>query len=672
MRLVFVAALLLSAAVAAGQIRVPIGDQATESRIVQMDGLSRIVMPEGRVVFPHGAPDLPGTGAAYLLPQGTELIDVRVEGARFEDMGRFDLATVRMVPISEDPGDYHYGEEWMSGDVFPASPVVEYHTGHKSGFVLGSYTLVPYRYHPRTGRLEALVSGELVLEYASTNAPRLTLSPMQVSIARRGLESMVANPEELQALAPAIEQQGKDWAPWIAIGDEELEDELQPLVDHRAQTAGGADYVTIQWITDNYSGYDTQEKIRNFLIDGYENHGLVYALIVGDFGETNRVSKLSVYGNTLNSTADLYYSDLDGTWDADGDHNYGESTDGIDYYSDIYVGRFSADNAAWVTTMVNKTLAYEDGSDSGDWQTSVLFCGAVLWPEYSYTGATVCNAVSNYIPSGWTEHKLYESLGGSHPTNQIDVLNDGVSYFQPTGHGYDDGVYWYYSPTGMITTGNYTGLTNIDMLPVIHSIACLSGKLSSNSLSERLMLAPNGGCVANMFNSDNGWGSPPSMGPSEYLNLYVAEELFVNQEYEIGVTHALGKDAFKSSGGMAYQNWVLQENNLLGDPALMFVSGQTGVEGPDPQTPSAVSMAAPTPNPSPGTFSVAFSLPTASTGELAVYDMSGRRVSTLTTGQMAAGSHTVHMEDAGLPAGCYQLLLRTDAGTATQRVVLLR
>lgn len=672
MRYALMVGLLAVAVLAAGQIRIPIDDSTYDARVVGMDGLDRVFLPGARTVFPEGAPDLPGVGGAYVLPQGTELTDVRLEGASFQSMGRANLATVRVVPIGQEAGDYLYNQSWLEGGVFPSSPVLDFHTGHKTGFVIGSYTLSPCRYNMDTGELEVMTGGEIVLEYGPSDYPRLTLSPYQVSAARPGVESIVSNPRDLDACAPATTDSGKDWAPWIVVGDEDMEDELQPLVDHRAVTAGGAEFVSLQYIYDNYTGWDEQEQIRNFLIDGYENHGLVYALIVGDYGETTRISKLSVYGNTLNSTADLYYSDLDGTWDGDGDHNYGESNDDIDYYSDIYVGRFSADNSAWISTMVDKTVSYEDGTDTGEWYESALFCGAVLWPQYSYTGATICDEVADMLPAGWTAHKLYESLSGSHPNNQIDILNDGVAYFQPTGHGFNDGVYWYYSPKDMITTSNYTGLTNIDMLPVVHSIACLAGKLSAACLAERLMLAPNGGTVANMFNSDNGWGSPPSMGPSEWLNYYVAQQLFVDEEYEIGVTHANGKDAFKSSGGMAYQHWVLQENNLLGDPALMFVTGQTGAETPEPATPSAVSLAAPTPNPSAGAFSVAYSLPATATGELAVYDMSGRRVRTLATGQLPAGEGSAQMEDGRLPAGCYNVLLRTNLGTASQRVVILR
>ena len=131
MRIALTAGLVLAAAAAAGQIRVPVDESALNARIVQMDGMDRIVLPGARTVFPEGAPDLPGTAAAYVLPQGTELVDARIEGARYEPMGRYDLATVRMVPIGDEPGAYLYDQAWLEGGIYPESPVVDFHTGRK-------------------------------------------------------------------------------------------------------------------------------------------------------------------------------------------------------------------------------------------------------------------------------------------------------------------------------------------------------------------------------------------------------------------------------------------------------------------------------------------------------------------------------------------------------------
>ncbi len=374
----------------------------------------------------------------------------------------------------------------------------------------------------------------------------------------------------------------------------------------------------------------------------------------------------------MNSVADLYFADLDGNWDANGNHIYGQLGDGIDYYTDVYVGRYSTDVVARLEVMVNRTLAYETTAPSGDWQTTALLGGALLWPPYG--GDVICDSISARIPSGWTEHKLYET-NASHPTNIIDLYNQGVSYTSPNGHGFEAGIYWYYNPpTDMISAGNYTGLTNNDVPPVFHSIACLAGNIQNvASIAERLMFRAQGGGVAVMFNSQNGWGSPPNFGASEWLELFFADVLFVDEQYEIGVTHGISKDEFKANVSISMQTWVLQENNLFGDPALKFIAGQMGIEEGE-TNPTVVSPVISTPNPNPvnETCAVSFTMPAAGTATIAVYDISGRIAATVHQGTLSEGNGSINFDASSLPSGCYSLVINSATGSASTQMLVLR
>ena len=455
------------------------------------------------------------------------------------------------------------------------------------------------------------------------------------------------------------------------IADESLQSTLQPLIDLRA-TTHGSEFKSTQWIYANYTGRDTQEQIRNYLIDAYENQGLVYALIVGDFGETTRISSLKIGGTgPMNSVADLYYSDLDGTWDADEDNKFGELSDGLDYYSDIYTGRYSTDVISRLSVMVNRTVNYETNAPSGDWHTTAVLAGALLWPPYS--GAKICDSIAVRIPASWTVHKLYETSAG-HPNNQIALLNQGVSYFTPNGHGFYGGIYWYeHAPTDLISSGNYTGLTNDTIPPVLHSIACLSGNIENvASIAERLMFRAQGGGVAVMFNSNNGWGSPPSFGASEWLELYFAQVLFVDHQYEIGVTHSISKDEFKANVGVSMQTWVLQENNLLGDPALLFVDGQTGIEeGEGNPGVSSPAISTPAPNPVSGTCAVNFTMPATASATVIVYDISGRVAATVHNGVLPEGAGSLSFDASNLASGFYSVVINSQSGSAATQMLVL-
>nr|MEE4268826.1 hypothetical protein [Candidatus Krumholzibacteria bacterium] len=67
-----------------------------------------------------------------------------------------------------------------------------------------------------------------------------------------------------------------------------------------------------------------------------------------------------------------------------------------------------------------------------------------------------------------------------------------------------------------------------------------------------------------------------------------------------------------------------------------------------------------------------FSLPEASWGELAVFDLSGRRVDTLRQGLFPAGDQSFHWTPTGLSSGVYLARLTTPFLTMTRRLTLVR
>lgn len=673
------ASLLLAATAVGGEIVFDYSLSLDDVRIDRFEAGSVLSFPDGVVCFEEGMPNLPGVSYCFVIPQGTTVTGAELEVLSETALdGRYDILPVRVTAISQAPGPFFYDETiYLGEEAFPSSQVISTCSGNRTGFRLGSVLFTPFRYSPLTGELSVITSARVTMRYEDdASVPLLRLTPAQVEGAMDVLQNIVRNPGDLPSFAPADDNPNTLWSTWVCISASTNQSTLMPLVNHRASHGMSAEFVSVEWITSNYTGYDTQEKIRNYLKDAFNNHGLQYALIVGDWGNTQRVSKLNVGGETLNETTDLYYSDLDGTWDADGDHQYGENTDGLDYYSDISVGRFSTNTISQIQSMVNRTVEYETVSPSGSWRTSALLAGAGLWPEYGYWGSFVCDSISKRIPGPWTEYKLYENSSG-HPNNQITILNQGVSYAPMQGHGYSSGVYWYYSPTNMITNSNYTQLTNWGKFPVFHSIACLAGQLSVNGcIAERLMFCTTGGAIAVCFNSNNGIGTPPAMGPSEHLEVHFANQMFTYAVPRVGDMQAAAKDAFKAAGGMTYQNWVLQENNCLGDPATLFIIYQTGIEDGSSGPGAAPALGPAWPNPSHGSFSMTWSTPASSGFTAGLYDLSGRLVRSLDGTASAGSSGTLYfdgLDGAGAPLspGCYFVRLDSESGSAVSRVVVL-
>lgn len=676
MRVVLSVILAVSMFAAAGELTFSYDISLDDVEMATFEGYDFPLIVNGLTTFSDGYPNLPGVAYSFLIPQGTDLSDITVEIHEIQTIeGNWDIDPVRTCRLNEPLGPRVFNPiVYNSDNVFPSEQALFMQIGNKTGFRVGSFTFVPFQYKPLSRELYVITSASITVTYTEDASVRmLSLTDQQITIAENGLRNIVSNPEMLDQWAPALNP-GTDGASWLVLADPIYETMLEPLVAHRDNTTGCADYVSLDWIYANYTGWDTQEQIRNYLIDRFENHGLIYVLIVGDYGPTTRISSLTLSGQNLDSVTDLYYSDLDGTWDANENHEYGEYSDAVDYYSDIYVGRFSSEVDYRVEEMINRTLAYEQTPTAGDWNKTALLIGALLWPPYG--GQTVCDTIAKRIPGDWTIHKLYE-VGTSHPTNQIDLLNAGAAFCEPTGHGYTNGVYWYNNPDNMITNYNYTDLTNIDMLTVFSSITCLAGKISVGCIAEKLMYLPSGGAIAVMFNSDNGWGSPPNMGVSEILEVHISNQLFTYVEQELGVMLSLAKDAMRAGPHISFEEWVLQEHNLLGDPALLFSPGYYGIEDGPEISLLLPSLSAPIPNPSVGNCSIAFDMPYAGNAEITVYDLSGRAVATVLSGTLNAGSGSVAFDgrdNSGnqLPSGCYTVVLTGTAGAAATRMIIVR
>ena len=120
-------------------------------------------------------------------------------------------------------------------------------------------------------------------------------------------------------------------------------DGYRPLAEWKPQKGCRARIVLYENIQMEYPGRDGAEKIRNFILDAVENWNTEYVLI----GENSTSIPIriayamdcEVPGADENDIGtDLYYSDLDNSWDANGNNLFGEVDDDVDMGSDVYVG----------------------------------------------------------------------------------------------------------------------------------------------------------------------------------------------------------------------------------------------------------------------------------------------------------------------------------------------
>lgn len=127
--------------------------------------------------------------------------------------------------------------------------------------------------------------------------------------------------------------------------------------------------------------------------------------------------------------------------------------------------------------------------------------------------------------------------------------------------------------------------------------------------------------------------------------------------------------------GAYYKLAAVDVHGNLSGFALLLPSGVTGV-GEVPAGP-ALALSAPAPNPSWGGARFRFTLPTAQSAQLALFDVRGRLVRELATGVQPAGERQVEWDGCDafgrrMPAGFYILRLDADGRTLTERVIVAR
>jgi hypothetical protein len=386
------------------------------------------------------------------------------------------------------------------------------------------------------------------------------------------IAGIVANPDAT-SMYPLKSGESTATYQYVIITTDDMSSAFQPLVDWKTQKLGSATVVTVSTIQSQYSGADTQEKIRNFIKYAYQNWQTQWVLLGGDVEAVPQRGAYGLVGSTEDKSipCDLYYSDLDGTWDADGDHIYGETTDGVNLYPDVYVGRAPVNTAAEATNFVNKVLTYEQAPPLGYLTKALLI---TYWLDSGTNEASLKDYIASNYLSGSTITKYYESSAGAgvDKNGVINSINSGQGIVNQASHGNE----WQVPPFDISDVDN---LQNGQKYFVFYSTACYTNAFDiSDCIAEHFLLNTHGGAVAYVGNSRYGWyyiGMPGS-GPGDQYD----KEFFncLSQGYKhIGETLAKSKVTFisQSESDGAFR-WTMYCLNLLGDPEMTIHTEEFG------------------------------------------------------------------------------------------------
>jgi hypothetical protein len=514
-----------------------------------------------------GAPIVPAALYNILIPADAEVTGIQVVSQREQTIaGEFYLYPGQMPkPITTDNIDNTFIEPdqsiYSSSQVYPVKVVDYSSTGNKSGYRICSYAVFPVRYIPAEQKLSLIT--DLTLEFTYENN-KVTVQPItekQKEVFSQDVKNIICNPEDVERFSPSINMNDENEIDCVIITSEALGSSFQPLVDWHNKKGFRTEVKGTSWISSTYSGRDLPERMRNFIIDYFNNRGLKWVILAGDYTLVPPRRARSVVGSyTGNIPSDLYFSDLQWSWDGNNNSVFGESNgDTVDFFADLYVGRASVDNATEINTFITKIFTYEKNPDTS-YLKKILLPASELWTNYNHMLSQ--DSIAHMSPAGWYDCEINQGTNTSLRYQVRDSLNAGFGLAHLVGHGDDQGVY--ISSTPMYYVSDPATQTNYNKL-----IACYPGNFEySDCLAEQMMKAQ-GSAVAVMMCSRYGWGTPPSIGPSELLDVAFYDLFFNYDSSYIGSCFSTSKDAYRYyAESQQVWRWCVYELNLFGDPVM--------------------------------------------------------------------------------------------------------
>jgi len=545
-----------------------------------------------------GAPEVLFKPVRVLLPPDAEVVDVEVSVVESEILPRsYNIYPLqRAVPFMKGepfPFISPRADMYAAKVLFPDVPGRGVACSRKAGWQIYTLDIYPLQYVPGDGSVIFNKTVEYRIVYnLGSKAPRAVGSKVKDHF-RDKVKRLVVNPEMVDVWEPPTAKLTTDSIDYVIITPEAWASALEPLREWKTKKGVRTYIMPLESIYANYTGVDNAEQVRNFIIDANLTWGSLYFLLVGQddsdiddssYGEAPGTwcprrdvfitsSGAGYYNDEDTIASDLYFADLDGDWNADGDGVWGESADNVDLYTDVYVGRVLAESLNDVQDYVTRVLDYEKDLPYGMVE-KVLLTSENLFTGYN--GELVSDSIDKYDPASFTEAKCYDEYGDYDDLAAIDSMEVGYMYVHHAGHGDEIGVM--YGSGDPITVSDIEGylVDNTNLYGIVIAISCWPGAFDYDSYAEHLQLDTGtdvGGAAACILNYRYGWGTLDSPGRSEWIDIWFFQSIFGTGSFTSEANCVAEALADAKDVAVAYRSddivvWCIYELNLYGDPEL--------------------------------------------------------------------------------------------------------
>ena len=533
-----------------------------------------------------GNPSLPYYAISLMLPQGTEAESIEVELSDFQEVGEnislFPYQPSRTMNDIEARDLVKNEAIYASKGIYPVENHGVVTTQYKNGYGFAFSSFTPVQYIPATGKVMYAKTANVRVNVKASRADHSAMLWGTQEI-KNSVKRLAQNPEMVEN----YQTRGREVTNYdvLIITGANYVDAYAEYREYYNSIGLRNEIITTDAIYSSMTGVDNQDKIRNYIIQEYQNNGIIMVVLGGD---VDIVPYRPFYcyvtsggGNqeSNNIPADLYYCGLDGTWNDNGNNRYGEPGED-DLLPEIGMSRMSFNSNTDLANMVHKSMSYQQTPVLGEFH-KVILAGEHLYDNPTSNGSDYLELlIGTHDDNGYTTvgypttydfTKLYEELGTWSGSALKQAINAGTSYVHHDGHANTSYVAGWYGVSNSDfsgadgTTHNYT---------FFHTQGCDCGAFDSDCILEKMVKIQNF-AVAVIGNSRYGWfNEGQTEGPGAHLEREMTDAQWNDRIGLLGCAISEGKcmtAPWVTAPGQWEEGalrWNFYDMNVLGDGAV--------------------------------------------------------------------------------------------------------
>ena len=494
-----------------------------------------------------GQPSLPWHSISLMLPQGTEALAIEVELSDFQTLeGSHNLYPYQSALTYSDPVRKQFEKDealYASKSVYPAQAYGKLSTHYMNGVGFAFSAFTPVQYVPATGEVRYATKATVRITTGAAKKDQTRRLWLNGDNAQRAMR-LAQNPEMLQT----YDSKGRTVGGYdlLVVTKQQYVSAFDEYVAFYQARGLRTHVVDLETVLSTMSGQDDAEKLRNYIIQEYENNGIMMVNLGGDVPD---IPYRGFYCDVLsggshqtdnNIPADLYFNALDGTWNDDGDNLWGEIGED-DLLPEIGIGRMCFSNQSELDNMLHKAMTYQTEPVLGEFQ-KVIMAGEHLYDDPMSNGSQYLELLigthddngytTTGIPEDYEFTRLYEEEGNWSGTLLRNAINQGTQYVHHDGHANTNYVAGWTNSD--ITDNKFSGVNGVDHnYTFFHTSGCICGDFASDCILERMTKIANF-AVATFGNSRYGWfNEGQTEGPAIHLHRET-EDAYYNDRIPYG------------------------------------------------------------------------------------------------------------------------------------------